>query len=68
MEKEAYERARKFDTETIDRQDIDLIELRRENEDLQIKVRALIQHIIQLEQARGMYPGYPPPVKGELDE
>lgn len=60
MEKEAYERARKFDVETIGRQDTELDDLRKENEELQVKVRALIQHIIQLEQSRGFYPGYPP--------
>lgn len=65
MEKEAYERARKFDVETIGRQDHELDDLREENEELQVKIRALIQHIIQLEQARGFYPNYPPPKKIE---
>jgi len=69
MEKEAYERARKFDTETINRQDIEAEELRKENEELQVKIRALIQHIIQLEQAKGYYPGYPPKkIEGEKNE
>jgi TolA-binding protein len=60
MEKEAYQRARKLDVETIDRQDTELDDLRKENEELQVKIRALIQHIIQLEQAKGYYPNYPP--------
>ena len=60
LEKEAYLRARSYDVDTIKRQDDDLDELRKENEELQIKIRALITHIIQLEEARGVYPGYPP--------
>lgn len=63
LEKEAYLRARNYDVETIKRQDDDLDELRQENEELQIKIRALITHIIQLEEARGLYPGYPPAPK-----
>jgi FtsZ-binding cell division protein ZapB len=38
MEKEAYERARAFDTETIARQDAEIEELRADNRDLHEKV------------------------------
>lgn len=68
MEREAYIRARDYDTETIKRLDDDLDQLREENEELQIKIRALISHIIKLEEARGLYPGYPPePPKKEIE-
>lgn len=38
MEKEAYDRARKFDIETIERQDAEIAELRTDNQDLHNKV------------------------------
>lgn len=38
MEKEAYDRARKFDIETITRQDAEIEDLRRDNKDLHEKV------------------------------
>lgn len=41
MEKEAYERARAFDTETIKRQDTDIIELRVSNKTLQKDLESL---------------------------
>ena len=41
MEKEAYERARAFDTETIRRQDTEIGELRQENEDLRSEMDLL---------------------------
>ena len=38
MEKEAYDRARKFDIETIERQDAEIEELRRDNVELHEKI------------------------------
>lgn len=38
MEREAYERARKFDTDTITRQDNEIMELRNDNRELHEKV------------------------------
>lgn len=38
MEKDAYERARKFDTDTIARQDAEILELRTDNRDLHEKI------------------------------
>lgn len=38
MEKEAYDRARKFDIETIERQDAEIAELRQDNKDLHEKI------------------------------
>lgn len=38
MEKEAYERARAFDIETIKRQDDEILELRNDNRDLHEKI------------------------------
>lgn len=38
MEKEAYERARKFDVETIQRQDAEILELRQDNVRIHEKV------------------------------
>lgn len=63
MEREAYERARKFDTETISRQDTEIDELRaqnreqgakilvleQENAELNRKYRRLLQKIFELE-------------------
>lgn len=40
-ETEAYNRARKLDTETIERQEREIKEIRANNEDLRDKVRAL---------------------------
>lgn len=50
MEKEAYDRARSYDTETIKRQDTELDELRVENKTLQQEVRILRLRITRLEQ------------------
>lgn len=41
MEREAYERARGFDTETIRRQDLEIEEIRTENHQLREENRAL---------------------------
>lgn len=41
-ETEAYARARKMDVETIERQDREIEEIRKNNQDLRTKVRALI--------------------------
>ncbi len=41
MEEEAYDRARKFDTETIKRQDEELIEVREVNKKLSIEIAEL---------------------------
>lgn len=56
MEKEAYERARKLDTETIARQDTEMAELRtenlrlrRDNEALHAEIRELKERIIIIE-------------------
>lgn len=38
MEKEAYDRARKFDIETIERQDAEIDELRQDNKELHEKI------------------------------
>ena len=57
MEKEAYERARKLDTDTITRQDDEMAELRtenqqlrRDNEALHAEVRELKDRLSRLEQ------------------
>lgn len=56
MEKEAYERARKLDTDTIARQDTEMAELRTENqrlrkdnEALHAEIRELKERIIMVE-------------------
>lgn len=49
MEKEAYERARKLDTETIERQDKEMNELRAENTQLKEDNRALHAQVERLE-------------------
>lgn len=49
MEKEAYERARAFDTETIRRQDVEIAELRADNADLRKQVSELTSRITRLE-------------------
>lgn len=49
MEKEAYERARQFDTDTIDRQDKEIEELRKEISELREENRKLRLRIIRLE-------------------
>ena len=56
MEKEAYERARKLDTETITRQDDEMselrtenLQLRKDNEALHAEIRELKARIINLE-------------------
>lgn len=48
MEKEAYERARKLDTDTIARQDAEMEELRVENKRLREDNRALHEEILTL--------------------
>lgn len=75
MEKEAYERARKFDVETITRQDTNIDELReeikvlrKEIDELKVKNRSLVSDIIRLEQELGYYPGYPKDYKEKTDE
>lgn len=45
MEKEAYERARAFDTETIRRQDEELAELRQDKKDLLAEVKELRKQV-----------------------
>lgn len=52
MEKEAYERARKMDVETITRLDAEVDELRAENEELRKKNRDLASKIIHYERER----------------
>lgn len=49
MEREAYERARKFDIDTIERQDREIAELRGENEELRGQVLALRLRVATLE-------------------
>lgn len=56
MEKEAYERARSYDTETIRRQDAEIDELRLEKEalrddkkNLYVEIRGLRERILRLE-------------------
>lgn len=49
MEKEAYERARSYDTETIRRQDEELDELREDNKKLRAEVEALRKRVVRLE-------------------
>lgn len=49
MEKEAYDRARAYDTETIRRQDAEIAELREDNNRLTSEVKALRLRIARLE-------------------
>lgn len=49
MEREAYERARAYDTETIRRQDVEIDELRAEIRDLRSQNRDLRQRVFMLE-------------------
>ncbi len=49
MEKEAYDRARSYDTETIRRQDTEIEEIRAENKELREEVKALQERIARLE-------------------
>lgn len=49
-ETEAYNRARKMDIETIERQDQEIEEIRQNNRDLREKVRALMQDNERLRQ------------------
>jgi predicted RNase H-like nuclease (RuvC/YqgF family) len=49
MEKEAYDRARSYDTETIKRQDEEIKELREDNKRLHAEVQMLMQRIARLE-------------------
>lgn len=48
MEKEAYQRARKLDTDTIARQDAEMAELRAENKQLRADNRALHEEVLTL--------------------
>ena len=48
-ERDAYERARAFDTETIRRQDIEIEELRNEVQHLRVQNNDLIQRVFILE-------------------
>lgn len=54
LERDAYERARKFDIATIERQDRELAELRADNKRLINKVNVLLYKVIRLE--RGLPP------------
>lgn len=57
MEREAYLRARQFDTETIRRQDDELHEVRQENQMLRLEIRDLRTRMTKLERllrAKGM--------------
>lgn len=64
MEKEAYERARTYDTETIRRQDAEIEELREENRVLREEVRELRRRVNFIEHAvpteRPILPGSTP--------
>lgn len=50
MEKEAYDRARAYDTETIRRQDEEIQELRSENQSLREEVNVLRARVARLEE------------------
>lgn len=50
-EKEAYERARAFDMDTIERQDREIAELRSENESLKAELRSVMQRLTRLERS-----------------
>lgn len=57
MEREAYLRARQYDTETIRRQDSELDDLRAENQMLRLEIRDLRTRMSKLERllrAKGM--------------
>lgn len=60
--REAYERARKFDVETIQRQDAEIIELRQTVARLETSNRALNLRVWYLER------GYKPPELSDEDE
>lgn len=49
MEKEAYERARAFDTETIRRQDAELVQLREDNKQLVKQIHTLEERLTRVE-------------------
>ena len=49
-ERDAYERARAFDVDTIDRQDLELKALREENKILKEEIKHLKERLNQLEQ------------------
>lgn len=49
MEKEAYDRARSYDTETIRRQDEEIKELRDDNARLHAEVKSLRERIARIE-------------------
>lgn len=51
-EKEAYNRARSFDIETIKRQDAELTELRKDNQRLYSEVSQLRERLTRLESTR----------------
>lgn len=57
MERDAYLRAREYDTETIRRQDVELHEIREENQMLRLEIRDLRARMSKLERllrAKGM--------------
>lgn len=62
MEKEAYERARSYDTETIRRQNVEIEKLHVENKELKSKVDNLFKRVRHLEIL------VPPDVKKENDD
>lgn len=66
MEKEAYDRARAFDTETIKRQDEEIKELRSDNERLHREVKALRLRISRLE--RGFPQNLEEALREKLDD
>lgn len=55
MEREAYERARSFDTETIRRQDVEIEELRKEIAHLKKENNKLCARVQMLEAQQGDY-------------
>lgn len=64
-EREAYERARKFDTDTIARQAQELKELREEKEELEEQVDILRWRVYRLEQGLPPAP-YPEKEKNDV--
>lgn len=65
MEKDAYERARAFDTETIRRQDLELEETRKQNEELREEVRELKDQIEILQWRTSQLERGKPPLESE---
>lgn len=54
-EREAYERARKYDVETIERQDEEISELKLERDTLKAQVRELLERVGILERKVSKY-------------